>query len=103
MNDYKVFVTEDAQNDLDNFVYYLLVEKLNEQAADALLKDYDETIDALSRVAGALRTLEDQDLIDYRKIRLKRHNYYLLYRLVADKAIVDRMFHDLQDLDRAMK
>lgn len=32
MNDYKVFVTEDAQNDLDNFVYYLLVEKLNEQA-----------------------------------------------------------------------
>lgn len=65
--------------------------------------DYDETIDELSRVAGALRTLEDQDLIDYRKIRFKRHNYYLLYRLVADKAIVDRMFHDLQDLDRAMK
>ena len=33
------------QDDLDNFVYYLLVEKLNRQAAKAVLDDYDETIE----------------------------------------------------------
>ena len=33
IGNYKVVVTDDVQKDLDNFVYYLLVEKLNEQAA----------------------------------------------------------------------
>ena len=103
MKDWKVITTEDVQNDLDNFVYYLLSEKLNEQAAKALLEDYDETIDKLSEVAGSLKKLEDPDLCEYRKIRLRRHDYYLLYRLKGDTAIVDRMFHDLQDLDKAMK
>lgn len=103
MREYEVIVTSDVENDLDNFVYYLLVEKLNEQAANALLDDYDETIDELKDVAGALKPLDDLDLTEYRKIRLRRHDYYLLYRLDGNTAIVDRMFHDLQDLDKTMK
>ena len=97
MRTWRVVVSDDVQDDLDNFVYYLLVEKLNRQAAKAVLDDYDETIEELSKVAGILRPLEDLDLRDYRKIRLRRHNYYLLYRICGDLAIVDRMFHDLQD------
>ena len=103
MKKYSVVVTEDVQNDLDNFVYYLLVEKLNDQSANALLDDYDETLDELVNVAGSLKSLEDPELMEYRKIRLRRHDYYLLYRLEGESAVVDRMFHDLQDLDKAMK
>ena len=103
MKTWKVITTNDVQNDLDNFVYYLLVEKLNDQAAIALLDDYDETVDELANVAGSLKILDDPDLSEYRKIRLRRHDYYLLYRLENDTAIVDRMFHDLQDLDKALK
>ena len=103
MMTWRVITTEDVQNDLDNFVYYLLVEKMNEQAANAVLDDYDETVDELANIAGTLSPLEDQELSQYRKIRFRRHNYYLLYRLEGDTAIVDRMFHDLQDLDKAMK
>ena len=44
MKTWRVIVTDDVQDDLDNFVYYLLVEKLNRQAAKAVLDDYDETI-----------------------------------------------------------
>ena len=102
MKRWNVIVTEDVQTDLDNFVYYLLVEKLSEQAAKALLDDYDETIEELAKVAGALKLFENPELSDYRKIRLRRHDYYLLYRVRDNDAIVDRMFHDLQDLDRAM-
>ena len=47
--------------------------------------------------------MEDPDLNEYKKIRLRRHDYYLLYRLEETTAIIDRMFHDLQDLDKAMK
>ena len=39
MMTWRVITTEDVQNDLDNFVYYLLVEKMNEQAANAVLSD----------------------------------------------------------------
>ncbi|WP_044931798.1 type II toxin-antitoxin system RelE/ParE family toxin [Oribacterium sp. NK2B42] len=103
IGNYRVIVTDDVQNDLDNFVYYLLVEKLNEQAAKALLDDYDASIDRLSEVAGSLKHLEDPELSEYRKLRLTKHDYYFLYRVVGNNAIVDRMFHDLQDLDKAMK
>ena len=50
MKTWKVVVTDDVQDDLDNFVYYLLVEKLSRQAAKAVLDDYDETIEELSKV-----------------------------------------------------
>ena len=48
MKKWIVVATEDVKNDLDRFVYYLLVEKLNNQAAKAVLDDYDETIEELS-------------------------------------------------------
>lgn len=44
MKTWDVITTNDVQNDLDNFVYYLLAEKLNEQAAIALLDDLDDTM-----------------------------------------------------------
>ena len=103
MKKYKVVVTEDVRHDLDNYIYYLLVEKLSEQAARAVLDDYDETVDELADIAGSLKHLEDPELSEYRKIRLQRHDYYLLYRIEGDTAIIDKMFHDLQDLDKAMK
>ncbi|MBQ7563797.1 MAG: type II toxin-antitoxin system RelE/ParE family toxin [Lachnospiraceae bacterium] len=103
MKTWKVLATEDVQADLDNFVYYLLVEKLNEQAAAALLNDYDDTIEELKNVAGSLKDLQDPDLQEYKKIRLRYHNYFLLYRLDGNVAVVERMFHDLQDLDKALK
>ena len=58
MKTWRVIVTDDVQDDLDNFVYYLLVEKLNRQAARAVLDDYDETIEELSKVAEVLKPLE---------------------------------------------
>ena len=61
--------------------------------------DYDSTIEELKNVAGSLKNLEDPDLQEYKKIRLKYHDYYLLYRIDGDVAIVERMFHDLQDFE----
>jgi hypothetical protein len=38
---WRVLATEDVEEDLSEFVRYLLYEKLSEQAADAVLQDYD--------------------------------------------------------------
>ena len=53
--DYKIFITKDAEEDLDRYVRYLLFEKKNEQAAGNLLDDFEATKNSLSRVAGSLK------------------------------------------------
>lgn len=61
--EYKVYITEDAERDLDSFIYYLLFEKLNEQAAANLLDDFEITKNRLSLIAGSLKLCNNEQLI----------------------------------------
>lgn len=105
LNTWKVLATDDVEERLSEFVQYLLFEKMSEQAADALLEDYEETLDELERVAGSLKLVENPRLakLGYRRINFKRHRYYFLYRLEGDIAIIDAMYHELQDQDNVMR
>ena len=58
---WKVLATDDVEEDLSEFVQYLLFEKMSKQAADAVLEDYDETLDE----SGHLR--EDLHLLSQRR------------------------------------
>ena len=40
---YEVVLTKDAENDLDNFIQYLLFEKHSKQAAANVLQDFENT------------------------------------------------------------
>ena len=102
---WKVFATDDVEEDLSEFVRYLLYEKLNEQAADAVIRDYDDTLSVLERVAGSLKTVDNLRLakFGYKRINFQRYNYYLLFRLEGNTAVVDGMYHDLQDQNGIMR
>ena len=102
---WKVLATDDVEEDLSEFVQYLLFEKMSKQAADAVLEDYDETLDELERVAGSLKPVDNPQLakLGYRRINFKRHGYYFLYRIEDDTAIVDAMYHELQDPNNVMR
>ena len=102
---WKVLATDDVEEDLSEFVQYLLFEKMSKQAADAVLEDYDETLDELERVAGSLKTVDNPRLakLGYRRINFKRHRYYFLYRVEGGTAIVDAMYHELQDPNNVMR
>ena len=104
-NIWRVLATDDVEEDLSEFVQYLLFEKMSEQAAEAVLEDYDETLDELERVAGSLKLVDNPRLakLGYRRINFKRHRYYFLYRIAGDTAIVDAMYHELQDPDNVMR
>ena len=67
---YKVVVTRDAEEDLGNFIKYLIVEKKNMQAAENVLNDYDATIESLKYVAGSLKLCDNPKLhqLEYRRI-----------------------------------
>ena len=105
LNTWKVFATDDVEEDLSEFVQSLLFEKMSEQAAEAVLEDYDETLDELERVAGSLKLVDNPRLakLGYRRTNFKRHRYYFLYRIAGDTAIVDAMYHELQDPDNVMR
>lgn len=102
--DYKVIVTEDAEEDMDKFVHYLLFEKRNEQAACNLMDDFEATIAILAHAAESLKICENQHLkeLGYRRINFMSHRYFMLYRVEEDNVYVDNIFHELQDYENKM-
>ncbi len=105
LNTWRVLATDDVEEDLSEFVQYLLFEKMSEQAANAVLEDYDETFDERKRTAGSLKLVDNPRLakLGYRRINFKRHRYYFLYRVEGGTAIVDAMYHELQDPNNVMR
>ena len=41
--------------------------------------------------------------LGYRRINYLRHDYFMMYRVVDDMAIVDNIFHFLEDFENKMK
>lgn len=99
--DYKVVLTTDAENDFDRLIQYLLFEKRNEQPAKNLLNDFELTKQNLERIAGSLRYCSNPKLkeLGYKRINFISHRYFLLFRIDGKTAIVDNIFHELQDYE----
>lgn len=95
--DYRIVVTQDAEEDLDCFVKYLLLEKESIQAAQNVLEDYDATIESLKHVAGSLKLCDNPRLrkLEYRRINFLNHRYFMMYRIVDGIVFVDNIFHEL--------
>ena len=102
MEYHNIITTKDAEEDLERFVCYLIVEKKNLPAAENLLNDYDATIESLKHVAGSLKLCANPKLhqLGYRRINFLNHRYFLLYRIENNVVLVDNIFHDLQDYER---
>ncbi|MCI5873839.1 MAG: type II toxin-antitoxin system RelE/ParE family toxin [Clostridiales bacterium] len=101
---YRVVVTKDAEDDLDRFIKYLILEKESMQAAQNVLNDYDATIESLKHVAGSLKLCDNPRLrqLEYRRINFLNHRYFMLYRIVDNVVFVDNIFHELQDYENKM-
>lgn len=99
--DYKVVITIDAENDLDQFINYLIYEKKSLHSANNLLDDFDSIIESLTHIAGSLKLCDNPRLrkLGYRRINFLKHRYFMLYRIVDNLVIVDNIFHELQDYE----
>ena len=56
-------------------------------------------------MAGSLKLCDDPELqaLGYRTIHLKRHRYFLLYKIIDDIVRVDGIYHDLQDYESVLR
>ena len=86
--DYKGVVTAEAEEDLNQFVQYLLFAKKNKQAAKNVLDDFEDTIKKLKNVASSLTVCDNPRLqsLGYRRINFQQHRYFMLYRIENDIA-----------------
>ena len=102
--DYKIVVTIDAEQDLDNYIKYLLYEKKSTQAAKNVLDDFEATKESLKYVASSLKLCDNPRLkqLGYRRINFLNHRYFMLYRIGDNVVVIDSIFHDLQDYENKM-
>ncbi|MBR1642158.1 MAG: type II toxin-antitoxin system RelE/ParE family toxin [Butyrivibrio sp.] len=105
MKKYNAIRTDDAENDLERYIAYLINEKQNPQAASNVLDDYDETIDSLEEVAGSLR---EPTSLKLRSRGLKRmnflhHDYLLLYRIEGETVYITNVFHQREDFESKLR
>ena len=59
---YEVVLSKDAENDLDNFIQYLLFEKHSKQAAANVLQDFENTKRSLEKIASSLKLCDNPRL-----------------------------------------
>lgn len=100
--DYEVIISDKAQTQLDRFVYYIIAELGNEQAASSVLDDAEETKIKLSRLAGSIKLCDNPKLreLGYRIIRFRYHRYLMVYRIDGSTVYVEGIYHELQDYEK---
>ena len=88
--DYRGVVTAEAEEDLNQFIQYLILEKQNEQAAKNVLDDLEETVEMLKHIAGSLKSCDNPRLqsLGYHRINFKKHRYFMLYRIEKDIVVL---------------
>lgn len=99
--DYKVIITPPAQHRLDMYVGYIVDILKSRQAAKAIMDDARQTKSILASTAGSHK-LCDHPVLNkrgYRKILFQKHRFVMIYRIEGHIAIVDGMYHELQDYE----
>ena len=105
----KEMIREGADSALIELVFHTenrtVLEKLNEQAAANVLDDFRETKTILARAAESLPFCGNPRLkaLGYRKIHFLSHRYFILYRVEGSLAVVDSIFHELQDFENKIR
>lgn len=101
MKEYRVEITPEAETQIKSYLSYILEQFQNEQAYEAVKKDYEETLRKLEKVAGSNRVCENPNLAKrgLRKMLFQKHDYVILYRIVGDVAEIVNIYHTLQDYE----
>lgn len=99
--EYKVVITPTAEAHLRAYIVYAKRKFKSNQAVRSIIEDARQTVRRLSRVAGSLALCSDDILHEYgyRKIMFLRHDFFMLYRLDGNVAVVEAMYHVLQDYE----
>ena len=103
--DYKVIFTENAMEDMDSIVEYLLFHLRNKQAACHFIDSIENGKFVLSNSAESFQLCLIPRLQSkgYRRLNLDKTQYFLLYRTENSTVFVDGIYHQFQDYENKIK
>lgn len=98
--DYKLIVTEHAEELLDHILYYIMYQLKNSEAAGKLMDQIEKVYDNFGSNPQIYAYAEDLHLISkgYRKAVIPHYNYVIIYRMEEESRTVYIMgfFHNLE-------
>lgn len=96
---YRILISDKADSQFDKILKYVAIKLDNPTAAKAILEDVRAAYNHLKHMPEAVALCEDPYLAayGYRKIKLKNHNYVVLFRIVRDVVQVSGIFHMLEN------
>ena len=102
---YRVIFTENALEDMDSIVEYLIIHLRNKQAASHFVDSVENGKSILSNSADSFQLCLNSKLqsMGYRKLNLEKTKYFLLYRIENSAVFVDGIYHQLQDYENKIK
>ena len=88
MNVYDVRVTPQAEEQLEQILYYITVNLHNPDAAEAFIDEFDEEVNKLSKNPEKHRTIDEEPWGSegIRKIIIK--NFYIYFWIDVEKSVV---------------
>lgn len=102
--DYRLIITERAEELLDALVYYLIYRLKNEQAALHLLNAVDRLYERLEENPLQFPLCRDLNLAvkDYREAVLTDMNYLVIYKIEEQYVYILGVFHELEQYERKL-
>ena len=105
MKSFKVKVNKEAEEDLRRYTKYVKETLGNSQAAKSILVDFRETKRKLTTIAESIVKPENDRLKEksLKRINFKKHNYFLLFKIVDDIVYITNMFHGSEDYEAKLR
>lgn len=92
---YKLVISKNANENIDNIIDYVVNNLYDLQAARLILDDIETAYKKLEDSAEIYALCNDSYLASkgYRKLLLDKHNYVILYQLVNNEVRIGGVFH----------
>lgn len=101
---FKVKLSELAEQQYDEILSYIANELKNPQALKNVMDDFDDTVENLESMADSFGYCNSNRLreMGLHKIKFARHRYLFVYRVNDSQVIIEGMYHELQDYESAI-
>lgn len=101
-SDYKISVSDEVHESLINYPKYIINQYQNYFAVLSIINDYHQTLERLKLVGDGIQLCDfpSAKRERIRKIRFKKHNYYLFYTIDKNTIIVLRAYHGSQQYQK---
>lgn len=100
--DYSLTISDDALNDLQNYIDYIIYQYQDYFVVAKIYEDFQETVQKLRIIGDSIEicNFPSAQRNKIRKIRLKKYSFYLFYIIDGNNIEIIRGFHSWRNYQK---